>query len=398
MTVLTVSTLNTYIRYQFETDAKLKNVFLQGEISNYTDHYRSGHLYLSLKDEKSVIKAVMFSGNASRLRFRPENGMKVLVRGRVGVYEPTGQYQFYIEEMQPYGAGAAALAFEQLKAKLEAQGLFAASRKKPLPAFPEKIGVITSPTGAALQDICRILSRRYPIAEVTVFPAQVQGERAASELIRALRQADASGADVLIIGRGGGASEDLSAFNDEALVRAVAACRTPIVSGVGHETDVTLCDFAADVRASTPSAAAELVSPDRTELLEQLSAYRSRLRALLERRVRFERMRLETIAAAGVLSEKTPIFAARAQEIDRLSDRLFHAGRQMLTAEKQRLASLAGKADALSPLRRLEGGYALAMKDGRPVTRAAQAEPGEELTIRFLDGELKTTVKERSLL
>ena len=268
---VTVSQLNTYIRSRMEEDPTLQSLFVVGEISNFTDHYRSGHLYLSLKDEKSVIRAVMFAQYARRLRFRPEDGMKVIARGRVGVYEANGQYQLYIEDMQPDGLGALNLAFEQLKQKLEKEGLFARERKKPLPKYPERIGVITSPTGAAVQDITTILARRFPLAEIVFCPVLVQGEGAAPQIVKALEEMNRrQAADVIILGRGGGSLEDLWAFNEESVARAVAASEIPVISAVGHETDFTICDFAADCRAATPSAAAELAVPDQLALKASL--------------------------------------------------------------------------------------------------------------------------------
>ena len=266
-TVLSVSQLNFYLKSLIENDPRLGMVIVSGEISNLTDHYSSGHIYLSLKDSRSVLRAVMFAGNAR--------------------YEPSGQYQLYIEDMQPDGVGALALAYEQLKKKLQAEGLFDASRKKPLPRFPKTVGVITSPTGAAVQDIRNILYRRFPAVNMMLAPVLVQGEGAPAQLINALRQLDAQGqCDVLIIGRGGGSVEDLWAFNDEALARTIAACRTPVISAVGHETDFTICDFVADLRAPTPSAAAELAVPDVRELKAHLQSQRQYLQSLMENRLR----------------------------------------------------------------------------------------------------------------
>ena len=263
--IVSVSQLNTYLKGLLDSDPNLQYVFLSGEISNLTDHYSSGHIYLSLKDSKAVIKAVMFAFNASRLRFKPQNGMKVLVRGKVSIYELSGQYQLYIEDMQPDGIGALTLAFEQLKDKLNKEGLFDPQAKKPLPKFPEKIAVITSPTGAALQDIRNILTRRWPYAEIALYPVLVQGEGASSQLTNAINMVSESDTDVAIIGRGGGSIEDLWAFNSEELARAIFSCKVPVISAVGHETDFTICDFVSDMRAPTQSAAAELAVPHRTE-------------------------------------------------------------------------------------------------------------------------------------
>ena len=279
--IISVSQLNYYIKSLLEADDKLRYVFVTGEISNLTDHYSSGHIYLSLKDDKAVIKAVMFSFSAKNLKFRPQNGMKIIARGRVSLYEPSGQYQLYIEDMQPDGIGSLTIAFEQLKKKLEAEGLFDPKHKKPLPQFPKVITIITSPTGAALQDIRNVLGRRWPYSQVQIIPVLVQGDGAASMLTRAVTEADACGdSDVIIIGRGGGSIEDLWAFNDESLARAIFACRVPVISAVGHETDFTICDFVADMRAPTPSAAAELATPDRYQQYDLLAQQRQYLVAL----------------------------------------------------------------------------------------------------------------------
>lgn len=304
--VLTVSQLNYYIKSVIENDPRLGVVLVSGEISNLTDHYRSGHIYLSLKDQRCVVRAVMFAGNARRLQFRPQDGMKVLCRGRISVYEPSGQYQLYIEDMQPDGVGSLALAFEQLKNKLGQEGLFDQSRKKPLPRFPRTVGVITSPTGAAVQDIRNILTRRFPNINIILCPVLVQGDGAPPQLIDAVRKLDAEGrCDVIIIGRGGGSIEDLWAFNNETLARTIAACRTPVISAVGHETDFTICDFVADMRAPTPSAAAELAVPDVRELRAYYQSQRQYLQSLMENRIRRQRAqldRLRRLAESAVLS------------------------------------------------------------------------------------------------
>lgn len=287
--VLSVSQLNFYIKSIIENDARLNFVFVTGEISNLTDHYRSGHIYLSIKDEKSVIRAVMFAGNARNLKFRPTDGMKVICRGRVAVYEPTGQYQLYIEDMQPDGIGALSLAYEQLKKSLAEKGLFAPEHKKKIPPFPNSIGVITSPTGAAVQDIRNILSRRFPSADIIMCPVLVQGENAPAQLIDAVQKLDKYNAcDVIIIGRGGGSIEDLWAFNDENLAYAIYNCKIPVISAVGHETDFTICDFVSDLRAPTPSAAAELAVPDTAELIDYYKSQKQYVSSMATLKLRQE--------------------------------------------------------------------------------------------------------------
>lgn len=398
MAVLSVTQLNFYIKSLMDEDDKLRSVFLKGEISNYTDHYRTGHMYMSLKDEKSVIKAVMFAGNASRLKFHPEDGMKVLVRGYVSVYQVTGQYQFYIEDMQPDGVGALSLAFEQLKRKLSAEGLFDSSHKKPLPYCPSRIGVITSPTGDAVHDICRILARRYPIGEIIMCPVLVQGENAAAQLAEAVRRFDRlKCADVIIIGRGGGSAEELWAFNDEGLARAIYECRTPVVSAVGHEMDFTICDFVSDVRASTPSAAAELVSPEEGELKYMIKLYRERIVNELRSIITDSRSRLDAVASSKVLSDKREFVRNKQMRLDMLSLSLRSSFKQYVMEKNNSLARVSSKLDAMSPLKVLSRGYTVVMKDNNAVSVIEDIHMGDKIEILFSDGKAKCTVNERSV-
>lgn len=298
--VFTVTALNEYIKMKLETDEALMRVFIRGEISNFTNH-KSGHFYFTVKDETSRIAAVMFRSSASKLAFIPENGMKVIVGGRVSAYVRDGQYQIYVDTLEPDGVGALYIAYEQLKAKLGAEGLFDEAKKKPLPRYPMRIGVITSPTGAAIRDIINILGRRFPIAEVVLYPSLVQGESAAPQLIEGLRYFnEKKNVNVIIIGRGGGSLEDLWAFNSEALVREVAASELPVISAVGHEIDFTLCDFAADRRAPTPSAAAELAVPERYELKRKLGNVTARLELLEGKKLELLRSTLERMKRVGL--------------------------------------------------------------------------------------------------
>ena len=295
--VLSVSQLNRYVKSIIEQDYNLQTVFVQGEISNFTNHYRTGHYYMTIKDEYSSIRAVMFKSANSRLRFMPENSMNVIIKGRVSVFERDGQYQLYIDDMQPDGAGALSLAFEQLKNKLAAEGLFDESRKRPIPRFPERVGVVTSPTGAAIRDIINVISRRFPAAELILCPVQVQGASAAGQIKAAIELFNAKkAADVLIVGRGGGSAEELWAFNEEPVARAVAASEIPVISAVGHETDFTICDFAADLRAPTPSAAAEIAVPDITALGELLGSFSRRMNSAIGGTLTHEKARLEARA------------------------------------------------------------------------------------------------------
>jgi exodeoxyribonuclease VII large subunit len=358
-TVLTVTQLNTYIKLQFEGDENLSHVFVIGEISNFTKNYRSGHLYFSLKDEHCAVRAVMFARSAAYLRFLPEDGMKVIARGRMGVYEISGQYQLYVEDLQPDGLGALNLAFEQLKAKLEKEGLFSAERKKPLPKFPRRIGVITSPTGAAVHDILTILARRYPLAEVVFRPVQVQGDLAAPQIVDALRQINRlQCADVIIVGRGGGSLEDLWPFNEESVARAVAASSVPVISAVGHETDFTICDFAADLRAPTPSAAAELAVPDKTELLGEILAQKMRLQNAAEAKVADAKASFLPLAESRVLKNPLENVELRRVQVDRLAASLDTAAARKTERAREQLSAVSGRLNALSPLAVLSRGYA----------------------------------------
>jgi exodeoxyribonuclease VII large subunit len=395
--VLSVSQLNTYIKSLFDGDENLSHVFISGEISNFTNHYKSGHFYLSLKDEKSVIRAVMFAREARRVRFLPQDGMKVIVRGRVGVYEVTGQYQLYIDDMQPDGLGALNLAFEQLKAKLQAEGLFDAQRKKPLPPFPERIGVITSPTGAAVHDITTVLARRYPLAQVILAPVLVQGAGAAPQIVAALRTFNRLlCADVIILGRGGGSLEDLWPFNEESVARAVADSRIPVISAVGHETDFTICDFAADLRAPTPSAAAELAAPDSGELLAAVIFSEEQMTRSMLAGLESRKKQLDRLAASPSLKRPQELIELQRMRADHLASRLSAQMSKALSAAQARLSAAGGRLHALSPLATLSRGYSIAYdRKHRPVSKISQAQIGDFITIRLQDGSLGCTVGSR---
>lgn len=384
--VLTISQLNFYVHSLLESDEHLNGVFLRGEISNFKNHYRSGHFYLSLKDENAVIRAVMFKGNAQRLRFLPQDGMKVIVSGRVSLYERDGQYQFYIDDMQPDGVGALHVAFEQLKEKLQKEGLFDASRKRVLPLYPEKVGVVTSAAGAALQDILRVLGRRWPLAQVVLAPVLVQGTEAPAQICRAIRQMNAASvADILIVGRGGGSIEDLWAFNDENVARCIADSRIPVVSAVGHETDFTIADFVADARAPTPSAAAEMVSPEQTAVSAYLLSMKARMHTLLAHKVAYMRSRREQ--AIQSLQSPGRLLDMQRMKLDMLDARLAASVKARTGQARTSFSTLAGRLDALSPLKVLARGYAVAhAEDGRPVSQASMLSKGDRLTLRFADG------------
>ena len=391
--VLSVSQINFYIKSIIENDGSLQFVLVTGEISNLTVHQRSGHIYLSLKDSNSVISAVMFAGNARRLKFRIENGMKVICRGRISVYEPSGRYQLYIEDMQPDGVGALTLAFEQLKKSLAQKGLFDNAHKKPLPKFPKTIGVITSPTGAAVQDITNIIRRRFPSADIVLAPVLVQGESAPEQLVRAVNKFSASKiADVIIIGRGGGSAEDLWAFNDEQLAYAVYNCETPIISGVGHETDFTVCDFVADVRASTPSAAAELAVPDRQGLMSYYFKQKQYISAMLDRKIKTAQLRLENQQRR--MSASSPKLKAEQLEkqLSAKSEKLTRFMNIYISDKENKLIAAKGKLDGLNPLNVLNRGYAIAEKDEKIITSSKQLKNGDDFTVILSDGKINAKV------
>ncbi|MBE6600298.1 MAG: exodeoxyribonuclease VII large subunit [Ruminococcaceae bacterium] len=393
--VLTVSQLNEYIKMLLDGQPLLSGVYVKGEISNFTNH-RTGHWYFTLKDEGSLIRAVMFRGSNVKIPFLPENGMKVIVRGRVSAFVRDGQYQIYVDEMQPDGIGGLYLAYQQLKDKLEGEGLFDAARKKALPRIPETVGVITSPTGAAVRDIINITGRRFPSAKILLYPAIVQGDLAPSQLISGIRYFnETKSADVIIIGRGGGSEEDLWGFNDEALAREVAASEIPVISAVGHETDFTICDFAADRRAATPSAAAELAVPDSAELKSSILGAEAYLSIQLKKKLDGCRESLLRIKNSRVMSDRSVLLNERKMTLLHLSQLLDRAESAKLTEKKHEFAKAAEKLGALNPLAVLSRGYgAVENEDGRLVLGARDLKKNMNIKIRFADGEAKATVSE----
>ncbi|MBR2590360.1 MAG: exodeoxyribonuclease VII large subunit [Clostridia bacterium] len=393
--VVSVSQLNNYIKGLFDEIPVFRNVYVSGEISNFKHHLKSGHYYFSLKDENSVIKCVMFRTYASRLRFMPENGMQVLVKARLSVFERDGVYQLYAEDMQPQGMGGLHVAYEQLKEKLFAEGLFDESRKKPLPRYPETVGVITSPTGAAIRDITNILTRRYPLARMILEPVLVQGEGAPAQLCAALRKFnEADACDVIIIGRGGGSIEDLWAFNSEALAREIAASHIPVISAVGHETDYTIADFAADMRAPTPSAAAELAVPNLSDVYAALEAKKTQLLAAITACVHKERLRLECCKTKPCLTNVRFVIDESRMKTAALTQRLEARYEALLLAERNTLRANIDKLEALSPLKVLSRGYSVVKKDGKTIYQAAQLAGGDTLEIRLAQGSVRATVEE----
>ena len=390
-----VSQINEYIKLRFDDDAFLNNLFLRGEISNYKC-YPSGHHYFSLKDAGGSIRCVMFRGSAFSLRFRPENGMKVIAQGRISVFPRDGTYQFYVNQMTVDGVGDLHVAFEQLKAKLLAEGLFAPSRKRPLPRYPHTIAIITSSAGAALRDMLRILRKRYPLCEVKLLPVRVQGEEAPGEIAAALAYANRYRvADLIITGRGGGSIEDLWAFNDERVARAIAASELPVISAVGHEPDVTISDFVADLRAATPSNAAELAVPDQMELRQALAARQALLLTQMQKRLKQERGTLERLASSRVLKSPINYINDRRLQVDYVQHRLTAAFSETVQRKHRRFASLTAKLDAMSPLKVLARGYSMASDGQGTLLRSVkQIKPGDRLTVRFADGSAAAVVEE----
>lgn len=391
--VLTVSQVNTFVKSLIETDGRLNNFFISGEISNFTDHYKSGHLYFSLKDEKSVIKAVMFAGSARRLKFRPKDGMKVIIGGRVSVYEPSGQYQLYTDTMQPDGIGAVNLAFEQLKEKLEAEELFKQEFKKPIPGYPEKIGVITSSTGAAVRDILQITKRRWPVAEIHLSPVLVQGENAPADLINALRQLNDMGeCDVVIIGRGGGSYEDLQAFNDESLAREIFKSDIPVISAVGHETDFTIADFVADMRAPTPSAAAELATPDIAEEMPRFLSYNNYFNTEAPKYIEYLNQSVD-ILMSDILNSVKSNFNEHSKNLKSSADKLKSAAAICVERHKGKYLHTVGKLDNLSPLKILSRGYAVLTAEGGKLIKSTEdVKVSDKISIKMNDGVLNANI------
>lgn len=387
MQVYEVSQVNEYLRQRFEEDEFLSGVFIRGEISNYK-LYPSGHHYFTLKDASSAMRCVMFRGNAFRLRFRPENGMKVIAFGRISVFPRDGAYQLYCTEMTPDGVGDLHVAFEQLKAKLQAEGLFAQDRKKPLPRFPHRIAIITSAAGAALHDMLRILRKRYPLTEVVLLAVRVQGAEAPLEIAAALRYANRYRvADLVITGRGGGSIEDLWAFNDERVARAIAESEIPVISAVGHEPDFTISDFVADLRAATPSNAAELAVPDQTELRQELAAKQTLLLTLTQKRLKAERQHVAALAGSRSLRDPMNYLNDRRMLTDYLQRRLNAAAQREVSASRERFVRLTAKLDAMSPLKVLGRGYSFARDERGSVVRSVhQLALGETLRLEFADG------------
>lgn len=391
--VYSVAQLNNYVKSLMDYDLTLKALFLVGEISNFKAH-SSGHMYMTLKDDKSSIKAVMFRGNASKLKFMPSDGMKIIAFGSVSVFERDGAYQFYIENMQPDGVGSLSIAFEQLKEKLQKEGLFDTSAKKPLPKYPKTVGVVTSPTGAAFQDICNVLGRRWPMARIVISPALVQGETAPRSIVEAIEDLDASGeADVIIVARGGGSIEDLWCFNDERVARAIFDAKTPIISGVGHETDFTIADFVADMRAPTPSAAAEIVVPDVLAERDHIMQLTMRSQKLMLNRISTLRTSLNLLTSRNVMQGPVALINERRLLLDNFVDRMNAAASAKVSGDRSNFVVLASKLDAFSPLKVLSRGYSITEGDKGVIKSVEDVSPGDKISIRLNDGTIRAEVE-----
>jgi exodeoxyribonuclease VII large subunit len=396
MNVLTVTQINTFIKAIFAERQELRNVYINGEISNFTHYYRSGHMYFTLKDENAQIKAVMFSSYASRLKFQPENGMKVICRGYISVYEKSGEYQLYVDDMQPDGLGALNMAYEQLKAKLFAEGVCSDEVKKPLPRYPLKIGVVTSDIGAAVEDIKNITARRWPIAELVIVPTLVQGANAAPDIIKSISCLEKYGdIDVIIVGRGGGSVEDLWAFNTESVARAVIDCKIPIVSAVGHESDFTICDFVADLRAPTPSAAAEIICPDINVEISRCENAKVMIERLVNDKIDEEMQFVSDLTETSVLASSENFLKEHCDYIKDLRTRLKDSFDNVFGVYENRFAVLLGKLNALSPLAVMERGYSVAKTAGGAIIKSAsQIAVNDNINIEFANGSAVCSVCE----
>lgn len=393
---LTVTQLNEYVKMMFDSQPLFRKLYVRGEISNYKC-YSSGHCYFTLKDEASLVKAVMFRTYAQKLRFRPEDGMRVILCGSVSAYPRDGQYQIYAESMEPDGVGALYIAFEQLKRKLEVQGLFSEDRKRPIPRFPSRIGIVTSPDGAAVRDMINVTRRRCPHTELIIYPSAVQGSEAPQQLIAGVEYFSKNkNVDLVIIGRGGGSLEDLWAFNNEQLAYAVAASDVPVISAVGHETDFTICDFAADRRAPTPSAAAELAVPDVREIALKLNSFQNRTGALLSHRIAENREKIRILSASRAMLEPTKILNDKRIRVDRDSDKLQNAIGMRIANAKADLRESAARLDPLNPLAVLSRGYGAVTDESDELIKSAdETQIGQRVKIRFFDGTVCADVTEK---
>lgn len=391
--ILTVSQLNRYISFRMKEDKNLRSILIKGEISNFTNHTKTGHLYFTLKDNECSVKAIMFNSMASRLRFTPSSGMNVIISANVQVFERDGIYQLYVNDMQPDGIGALYLAFEQLREKLSEEGLFDEAIKKPLPPFPQKIGIVTSPDAAALQDMLNIISRRYPIAEVVIFPCLVQGENAPSSICTALKKADKCNLDIIIVGRGGGSLEDLMAFNSESVARTIFLCNTPIISAVGHETDTTISDYAADLRAPTPSAAAELAVPEISALNSYINSIEITLNKLIIGKITELRQDIDIKEQHLKLMLPAKKIETSRKTIDNAEQRINNALKNKILLSKAVFAEKSAALDNLSPLKIMNRGYSLVYKDKKIIKSSSALKSGDKIDITLADGQVSAVIE-----
>lgn len=393
LNTITVSQLNTYVKSLIENDPRLTFVSVSGEISNFKNHFSSGHWYFTLKDQNASVRCVMFRSAATRVKFAVEDGLAVILKGRVSLYEKDGQYQFYAEEMHPVGEGDLALSFKQVKEKLESEGLFDPQSKRPLVKYPKRIAVITSDTGAAVRDILNITSSRYPSCEIVMCPVLVQGDMAARDMIKTLaRVYNLDGIDAIIIGRGGGSAEDLHCFNDEALARKIYESPFPVISAVGHETDFTICDFVADVRASTPSHAAELAVPDMSDLKNRIVSLSSLLKSKVLLKYNSYSTKLNALQAKVSPTDFERVFQNRQLELDRITDKIADRINQKLQSGQNTVARLAVRIDALSPLKVMARGFSVVTRNGECVSSVNGINTGDNITVTVCDGKLDCTV------
>ena len=411
---ITVTQLTRYIKYKIDNDVNLNEVFLKGEISNFKAHSR-GHFYFTLKDEGSRINAIMFASSTRNIKFMPEDGMKVLVTGKISVFEANGAYQIYVNDMLEDGVGNLYIAYEQLKKRLEEEGLFKEIYKKPIPKIPNRIGVITAPTGAAIKDIISTIKRRWPLCEVYLFPALVQGEDAKEDIVKQIHKADSFGLDTLIVGRGGGSIEDLWAFNEEIVARAIFECNTPVISAVGHEIDFTIADFVADLRAPTPTGAAEMAVPQLSDVLNYLNQIKIRLNNTVINQIKVNRRKLDSIRSSNIFKNPTMIYQTKEMIFDNLVEKLkfnminltnvkgkdlirlknsyvLKNPYQLLDKKSNKYLNLVSKLETLSPLQTLQRGYTMTKKDGKVISSCKKIKKGDSIEIEFRDGSIEAEV------
>ena len=411
---ITVTQLTRYIKYKIDNDVNLNEVFLKGEISNFKAHSR-GHFYFTLKDEGSRINAIMFASSTRNIKFMPEDGMKVLVTGKISVFEANGAYQIYVNDMLEDGVGNLYIAYEQLKKRLEEEGLFKDVYKKPIPKIPNRIGVITAPTGAAIKDIISTIKRRWPLCEVYLFPALVQGEDAKEDIVKQIHKADSFGLDTLIVGRGGGSIEDLWAFNEEIVARAIFECNTPVISAVGHEIDFTIADFVADLRAPTPTGAAEMAVPQLSDVLNYLNQIKIRLNNTVINQIKVNRKKLDSIRSSNIFKNPTMIYQTKEMIFDNLVEKLkfnminltnvkgkdlirlknsyvLKNPYQLLDKKSNKYLNLVSKLETLSPLQTLQRGYTMTKKDGKVINSSKKIKKGDSIEVEFRDGSIEAEV------